>query len=67
MTDLSQYREQVAQLGQMAQQAEADEKFEAAFQYYKQALDVFMHMIKCKQSNIYFVIDLSLSPITCMF
>jgi len=32
----------------MAQKAESEEKYEEAYHFYKQALDVFMHMIKCK-------------------
>lgn len=51
MTDLSNYREQVGNLGQMAQKAEADEKYEEAFHFYKQALDVFMHMIKYEKNQ----------------
>jgi hypothetical protein len=36
----------------MAQKAEAEEKYEEAYHFYKQALDVFMHMIKCKLKEI---------------
>ena len=51
MTDLSQYRTQVANLGQQAQKAEADKEYESAYHYYTQALDVFMHMIKYEKNT----------------
>ncbi len=46
---MSSYREKVANLGKAATQAEADKKYEEAFEYYTKALEIFNHMIKCKQ------------------
>jgi type IV secretory pathway TrbF-like protein len=48
MSDLKPYREQVAELGKLANQAETDKQYEAAYNYYTQALDVFVHLMKCK-------------------
>ena len=51
MSDFSSYREKVANYGKMAHQAETDKNYEAAFEYYTKALDIFAHMIKCKYSS----------------
>ena len=48
MSDLSGYRDQVAQLGKTAVQAEKDQNWEMAYDSYVSALKIFMHMIKCK-------------------
>jgi hypothetical protein len=48
MSDLKPYREQVAELGKLANQAETDKQYEVAYGYYMQALDVFVHLTKCK-------------------
>lgn len=48
MSDFSAYREKVANYGKMAHQAEAEKKYDEAFEYYTKALDIFSHMIKCK-------------------
>ena len=48
MSDLSSYRDKVAQYGKQANQAEQDKDFQLAFEYYTKALDIFQHMIKCK-------------------
>ena len=48
MSDLSSYRQQVTQYGQRAQEAENGERYEEAYGHYMAALDVFMHLIKCK-------------------
>lgn len=48
MSDLSGYRNQVADLGKTAVQAEKDGNWEMAYDAYKSALTIFIHMIKCK-------------------
>lgn len=48
MSDFSSYRDKVANYGKLAHQAETDKNYEAAYDYYMKALDVFMHMIKCR-------------------
>lgn len=48
MSDFTAYREKVAQYGKLAASAEKEEKYDAAYEYYTKALDIFMHMIKCK-------------------
>ena len=48
MSDLSSYRQQVTQYGQRAQEAENAKRYEEAYGHYMAALDVFMHLIKCK-------------------
>ena len=48
MSDLSGYRQQVADLGKAAVQAEKDLNWEMAYENYIAALKIFMHMIKCK-------------------
>ena len=50
MSDLSSYRQQVTQYGQRAQEAETAKRYEEAYGHYMAALDVFMHLIKCKFS-----------------
>jgi hypothetical protein len=47
MSDFTAYREKVANFGKLAHQAETDKNYEAAYEYYTKALDIFMHMIKC--------------------
>lgn len=48
MSDFSSYREKVAMYGKQAHQAETDQNYELAYEQYTKALDIFMHMIKCK-------------------
>ena len=48
MSDLSGYRQQVADLGKKAVQAENDKNYEEAYHHYHSALKIFMHLIKCK-------------------
>ena len=48
MSDFTAYREKVANFGKLAHQAETDKNYEQAYEYYTKALDIFMHMIKCK-------------------
>ena len=48
MSDLSQYRQQVTQYGQRATEAENGKRYEEAYGHYMAALDVFIHLIKCK-------------------
>lgn len=50
MSDFSAYREKVANYGKAAHQAETDQNYELAYENYTKALDIFMHMIKCKLS-----------------
>ena len=48
MSDLTAYRQQVTEYGKKANDAEAAQQFEQAYNYYMSALDIFMHLIKCK-------------------
>ena len=48
MSDLSSQRQLVTQYGQRATEAEQAKRYDEAYNYYMQALDVFMHLIKCK-------------------
>ena len=48
MSDLKNYREQVAELGKLANQAETDKQYDVAYAHYMNALDIFVHLIKCK-------------------
>jgi len=48
MSDLSSYRDKAANYGKLANQAEQEKNWEAAFEYYTKALDIFAHMMKCK-------------------
>lgn len=48
MSDLSSYRAQVTEYGKRANEAEKAERFEEAYGHYMAALDIFMHLIKCK-------------------
>lgn len=50
MSDFTAYREKVAALGKQAQQAETDKNYEAAYDYYMKALDIFMHMMKYEKN-----------------
>ena len=50
MSDLSSYRNQVTQYGQRATEAENAKRYEEAYNHYMAALDVFMHLIKCKST-----------------
>ena len=54
MSDLSSYRQQVTEYGKRATEAEKAEQWEQAYSHYMAALDVFMHLIKCKKNIIYF-------------
>ncbi len=38
----------MAEYGKRANEAEKNEQFEVAYGHYMQALDIFMHLIKCK-------------------
>ena len=51
MSDLTSHRQQVAELGKQAVEAEKVSNWEMAYDCYMQALKVFIHMIKCKFSN----------------
>lgn len=51
MSDLGAYRQQVAEYGKRANAAEAAKNYEEAYGCYMQALDVFMHLIKCKSTS----------------
>jgi len=48
MGDLKAYREQVAELGKLANSAETDKRYDEAYAHYMNALDIFVHLIKCK-------------------
>ena len=48
MSDLSSYRQQVADLGKKAVACEAEKNYEEAYHHYHSALKIFMHLIKCK-------------------
>lgn len=48
MSDLSSYRDKAASYGKQANQAEQEKNYQAAFEFYTKALDIFSHMIKCK-------------------
>ena len=48
MSDLTSYRQQVTEYGKRATEAEGAKDYENAYGYYMQALEVFMHLIKCK-------------------
>jgi hypothetical protein len=48
MGDLTQYRERVAEYARLANQAEGEQKYKIAYDYYVKALDIFSHMITCK-------------------
>ena len=54
MSDLSSYRDKVAILGKQANDAEKNQNYEEAYLHYTKALDIFMHMIKCKYCIIRF-------------
>jgi len=56
MSDLKPYREQVAELGKLANQAETDKQYEQAYGYYMSALDVFVHLIKCKSQYLFILL-----------
>lgn len=48
MSDLKAYREQVANLGKLANEAETAKQYEQAVDYYAQAIEIFFHLCKCK-------------------
>jgi len=48
MGDFTAYRDKVSQYGKLAYQAEQDKQYEASYDYLMKAIDIFMHMIKCK-------------------
>ena len=52
MSDLTAYREKVKNYGMQANQAEQDKNYEQAYEYYTKALDIFIHMIKCKKEQL---------------
>ena len=62
MSDLTAYRQQVTEYGKRASAAEEAKHWEEAYSLYMQALDVFMHLIKCRQS-----IDISTYSILLTF
>ena len=53
MSDLSQYRQKVTDLGKMAVQAEKNEDYQQAYEHYVAALNIFKHLIKCKSKESY--------------
>jgi hypothetical protein len=59
MSDLSSYRQQVTEYGQRARTAEEAQRWDEAYGNYMQALDIFMHLIKCKFQVF--------SHLSCMF
>ncbi len=48
MADFTSYREKCAAYGKAASDAEGAEKYEEAYDHYMKAIDIFMHMMKCK-------------------
>lgn len=50
MTDLSHYRAQVTDLGKRATEAENDKKYEEAYYFYMQALEIFMQLLKYEKN-----------------
>src|SRR5947208_2580321 len=52
MVDFTAYRDKVSNYGKLAHAAEKEEKYDQAYEYYTKALDIFMHMIKCKYHKI---------------
>lgn len=48
MSDLSNYRNQVGELGKQAIEAEKNSNWELAYDNYLAALKIFVHMLKCK-------------------
>ncbi len=52
MSDMSNYRDKVTNFGKLATSAENEKNYEAAYDYYTKALELFMHIIKCKHSFI---------------
>lgn len=52
MSDLSSYRQQVSEYGQRARAAEESQNWKEAYGNYMAALDVFMHLIKCKRLSL---------------
>ena len=52
MSDLTSYRQQVTEYGKRASDAEKGERYEEAYGYYMQALEIFMHLIKCRFEHI---------------
>ena len=51
MSDLSQYRNQVTELGKRAVAAEAEKNYQVAYENYVAALNIFKHLIKCKSPS----------------
>lgn len=51
MTDLSNYRQRVADCGTKAQECEKSENYEEAYRYYISALEIFMHLIKYEKNQ----------------
>ena len=56
MSDLSQYRNQVTELGKRAVAAEQSKDYQVAYENYVAALNIFKHLIKCKFLFIVFLI-----------
>jgi len=50
MSDLTSYRNQVAEYGKRANEAESAQKYEEAYNHYMAALEVFMHLIKFEKN-----------------
>lgn len=50
MSDLTSYRQQVTEYGKRATDAEQGQRYEEAYGYYMQALEVFMHLIKFEKN-----------------
>ncbi len=57
MSDFTGYRDKVQLYGKQAYQAEQDKQYEAAYDYLMKAIDIFMHMIKCKFSFLNVLIN----------
>ena len=49
----------MAEYGRLANQAEGEQKYKIAYDYYIKALDTFTHIITCKSSpqDLFFLID----------
>mmetsp|Transcript_34249 Transcript_34249/g.33485 ORF Transcript_34249/g.33485 Transcript_34249/m.33485 type:complete len:126 (+) Transcript_34249:23-400(+) len=50
MSDFSAYREKVANYGKLANSAEKEKNYEAAYDCYIKALEIFIHMIKYEKN-----------------
>ena len=48
MSDLSAYRTKVVDISQKAKAADDAKDYEQAYYHYKEALQIWIHLIKCK-------------------